>query len=81
MMKKHLTLAAAALLSATTAHAGGEGWMTDFEAAKKKAAAEGKDLFIDFTGSDWCPPCKDLTKRILSQEGFQKSARENYILV
>lgn len=79
--KKHLTFLIATLLSASVAHAGGEGWMSDFEAAKKKAAAEGKDLLIDFTGSDWCPPCKDLNKRILSQKGFQESASKNYILV
>lgn len=55
--------------------------MHDFEAAKKKAAAENKDLLLDFAGSDWCPPCKDLSKRILSQESFQSEAKKNFILV
>jgi hypothetical protein len=30
-----------------------EGWTTDFAAAQARAAAEGKDLLLDFTGSDW----------------------------
>lgn len=55
--------------------------MHDFEAAKKKAADEKKDLLIDFTGSDWCPPCKDLSARILSQDSFKAAAEKNYILV
>lgn len=55
--------------------------MHDFEAAKKKATLEKKDLFIEFTGSDWCPPCQDLSSRILSQETFTKEATEKYILV
>jgi hypothetical protein len=33
---------------------GAGNWHTDFDAAKKLAAKEGKDLLIDFTGSDWC---------------------------
>jgi len=80
-MKKALLLASASLFSATLSYAGGEGWMQDFEAAKKKAAEEKKDLLIDFTGSDWCPPCQDLSTRILSQESFKTAASENYILV
>jgi hypothetical protein len=40
-------------LLGSTAIAGGEGWTDDWEAAKKQAAEEGKDLLIDFTGSDW----------------------------
>lgn len=55
--------------------------MHDFEAAKKKAADEKKDLLIDFTGSDWCPPCKDLTARVLGQDSFKAGAEKNYILV
>ena len=80
-MKKAILLASASLFAATFSYAGSEGWMQDFEAAKKKAAEEKKDLLIDFTGSDWCPPCKDLSARILSQDSFKTAASENYILV
>lgn len=43
---------ATAILS-TSALSAMEGWMTDFEAAKKKAAEEKKSLYLNFTGSDW----------------------------
>jgi hypothetical protein len=33
--------------------AGGEGWLDDWEKAKKQAKEEDKDILIDFTGSDW----------------------------
>lgn len=60
---------------------GADGWMTDFEAAKKKAAAEKKSLLIDFTGSDWCPPCQALKREVLDQEIFSKGVVADYILV
>lgn len=80
-LKKPLLLAATALLTTTAARAGGEGWMTDFEAAKKKAAAEGKDLFVDFTGSDWCGWCKRLNQEVFQHEPFQKGVADKYVLV
>ena len=32
---------------------GADGWMTDFEAAKKVGTKEKKDPLLSFTGSDW----------------------------
>ena len=31
-----------------------KGWIEDFEAAKKEAAASGKYILLAFSGSDWC---------------------------
>ena len=28
-------------------------WLTDFDAARKLAAQQKKDLYVNFTGSDW----------------------------
>lgn len=61
--------------------AGGEAWMTDFEAAKAKAAAEQKPLLLDFTGSDWCGWCIKLDKEVFSQKAFQEYAASSLILV
>ncbi|MDA7896370.1 thioredoxin family protein [bacterium] len=61
--------------------AGGEGWMHDFEAAKKKAASENKDLFIDFTGSDWCGWCIKLNEEVFQHEPFKKGVADSFILV
>jgi thioredoxin-related protein len=56
-------------------------WMTDFEVAKKKAAAEGKDLLLDFTGSDWCPGCIQLEKEVLGQKLFIHEAQKHFVFV
>ena len=74
------TLASIALFS-NAALAAGNGWMTDFAAAKKKALTEKKDLLIEFTGSDWCPPCKMLNKNVFSKAAFVKAASEKFVLV
>lgn len=58
-----------------------EGWITDMEAAKKQAAEQKKDLMIEFTGSDWCPPCMQLRANVFSKPDFQKEAQKNFVLV
>ena len=58
-----------------------EGWLTDYEAAKKQAAKEGKDILIDFTGSDWCGWCIRLKKEVFSQESFKKEAPKHFVLL
>lgn len=81
MRPKLLTKIAAFVLLANTAFAAGDGWMTDYNAAKKKAIAEKKDLLVEFTGSDWCPPCKMLNKNVFSKPEFVKNASEKFVLV
>jgi protein disulfide-isomerase len=56
-------------------------WMHDFEAAKAKAAKEGKPIFINFTGTDWCGWCIKLEKEVFSKKAFQDYAKENLVLV
>src|ERR1041385_2669901 len=56
-------------------------WMTDFTKAQSKALADKKMLLIDFTGSDWCPPCKELHKKVLTSDEFVKYAKDNLVLV
>lgn len=56
-------------------------WTTDFEAAKKTAANENKSLLLEFTGSDWCPPCMALHKNVLSTETFENKATGHFVLV
>lgn len=76
-----LRAVALALATLTTAFAGGEGWTHDWEAAKKQAAAENKDLLLDFTGSDWCDWCIKLNKEVFEKEGFKKATKEKFVLV
>lgn len=56
-------------------------WNPDIEAAKKQAKEQGKDLLIEFTGSDWCPPCMRLWKETFSLEEFQKKVSSTHVLV
>jgi thioredoxin-related protein len=55
--------------------------MTDFEAAKQKAAAENKDLLINFTGSDWCSWCIKLVDEVFKHDAFKKGVADNFVLV
>ena len=56
-MQKLLTIYILGLLGFHAYLNAGEVWMTDFAAAKIKAAADQKPLLLDFTGSDWCGWC------------------------
>lgn len=65
--KRHLLSVSGAVLMAlhSTVFAGGEGWVSDFAAAKKEAAESKKDLLVDFTGSDWCGWCIKLVDEVV----------------
>ncbi len=56
-------------------------WLTDLPKAQEKAKAEKKMVLVDFTGSDWCPPCKALHKNVLSSPEFLSYAKDNLVLV
>ena len=76
--------AAAALATAFAAQAKTstpEGWTDDFEAAKAQAAAEGKLVLIDFSGSDWCGWCKSLDKEVFSKKEFLDGVKDDFVLV
>ena len=83
-MKAITWLAAVSLTAAvsTTALAGpAEGWTADYEAALSQAKKENKSVLLEFTGSDWCPPCKLMAKNVFSKKEFVDSASKDYILV
>jgi protein disulfide-isomerase len=56
-------------------------WLTDLPKAQAKAKAEKKMVLMDFTGSDWCPPCKALHKNVLTSAEFVQFAKANLVLV
>ena len=79
--KASLAIAATAALLIPTTGQTAEGWLVDFEKAKAQAAKEGKSLLMEFTGSDWCPPCKSLAKNVLTQDVFKNEVPKNFILL
>ncbi len=80
MNTKLLPLALATLLSATTAQAG-DHWVADYDEAVKIARAEGKHLFVDFTGSDWCGWCIKLHEEVFDHDEFLTPMTKDYVLV
>lgn len=58
-----------------------EGWSTDLSNALKTAKAQNKAVLVEFTGSDWCPPCIAMRKNVFSKQEFVEAASKNYILV
>lgn len=77
---KHALLALA-LFAALPLQAADDLWTTDYKAALATAKAENRPILLEFTGSDWCPPCKRLAKNILSTDSFQGFAEDNLVLV
>lgn len=82
-MKTFIKLCAAMLALHTSGHvfAGGEGWLTDIDAAKKTAAESKKDLLIDFTGSDWCGWCIKLNDEVFKHDAFKAGVKDSFVLV
>ena len=76
-----IPIALAASLGVSTCSAGGAGWSHDVDAALKQAKKEGKDVLMDFTGSDWCGWCIRLNKEVFSQKEFLPAVTKNFVLV
>jgi len=56
-------------------------WLADFDAAVAAAKAEGKDLLVDFTGSDWCGWCIKLDDEVFKHDEFYNEASKHFVLV
>lgn len=54
-------------------------WIKDIAVAREMATKEGKDILINFTGSDWCGWCKRLDGEVFSVPAFHESAGKQYI--
>lgn len=83
MMKalKQLMTAAFALAALSGAALAGDGWMTNVDEALAKAKTEKKPVLVEFTGSDWCPPCIMMDKQVFSKKAFVDEASKKFILV
>lgn len=75
-----VTLGVAALTSSAFATTP-EGWTTDLEQALVTAKKEKKSVLVEFTGSDWCPPCIAMRKNVFSTKEFVTEASKNFVLV
>ncbi len=51
------------------------------EAALPLAQAAGRDIMLEFTGREWCPPCIHLRTKILESAEFEQAVGDKYVLV
>ena len=56
-------------------------WFTDFGQAKAFATEKHLPLFLNFTGSDWCPWCKFADARVFSHEEWREYAASHVVPV
>ncbi|MDX2111282.1 MAG: thioredoxin family protein [Verrucomicrobiota bacterium] len=80
MQLKALLTGLLLLTIATLAH-GEANWLTNNDSARATAKAEGKYLLLEFTGSDYCPPCKALARDLLTTPKFTDYATHNLVLL
>ena len=55
-------------------------WISDYESALETAQMEKQNVFVYFTGSDWCPPCKMLKKDFFETPEFAVISK-NFVLL
>ncbi|MFT7678793.1 MAG: thioredoxin-related protein [Planctomycetota bacterium] len=81
-MPRSLTCALLGLVLLTAnVRADGVRWFADFDEAAMEAKAQGKDLLVDFTGSDWCGWCIKLHKEVFDHEEWIRGASADYVFV
>ncbi len=51
------------------------------EEAQAVARAEGRHIFVDFTGTDWCTACIHLRTRIVESPEFEAAMGKKFVLV
>lgn len=56
-------------------------WINDLDIAKEEASKDNKFILLEFSGSDWCPPCIRLNQSVFSQKEWKVWAKENLISV
>ncbi len=58
-----------------------EGWTDDVLEAMAESEKTGKDILLNFTGSDWCVWCKKLKAEVFETAAFREYAEKNLVLL
>lgn len=56
-------------------------WSENFAEVQKEAKENDKHILLNFTGSNWCPPCMLLEKEVFAQPEFANYANESLSLM
>ena len=59
----------------------GDHWLRDYEDAMAAAEQSGRPVLTIFTGSDWCPHCVTLEKKVLETDQFLAWAANRVVLL
>lgn len=78
---KLLLTTAVALFAVSSSCIAGDDWMTNVDDALTKAKKEKMPVMVEFTGSDWCPPCIMMHDKVFSKKSFTSKASKKFILV
>ena len=81
VLTRVLSVVTVAALSLGSALAGGEGWETNFEAATQAGVSSSRPVLMEFTGSDWCPPCKMMKAQVFDSDAFKSYAADHLVLL
>lgn len=76
-----LFLSIANFASASAEDEGKLHWVADYDAATKLAKEQKRNIFVLFTNSKSCVPCKILKKNVIDKQEFIDYANENLILL
>ena len=57
-----------------------EGWLPDMASGIQTAEADAKPMLVLFT-ADWCPPCRQLKKDVLTDSQVAADLRDSFVLV
>lgn len=56
-------------------------WETNYQQAVERAEKENKLIMMEFTGSDWCPPCMMLKEQVLGKKQFIEKVKDKIVLL
>ena len=70
-----------AVLALTGSAIASDRWIRDYDQAMAEAERTGRPVLTLFTGSDWCPHCVTLEKKVLDSSLFLEWAQDRVILL
>ena len=78
---RRIALGTALVLVVSSAVRADERWLTSYDEALQAAERTGRPVLTIFTGSDWCPHCVTLEKKVLETSTFLEWAENRVILL
>lgn len=56
-------------------------WKNSFSAASSASEASSKPIVILFTGTNWCPACMMLERKVISQPAFAEAVGDKFVFL